>query len=59
MFSLLPGTEVVYLSKPSSCTTWSSLVSSGTLVPAMSEPRPSCGSGLPVSCSEMNTAGTV
>ncbi len=57
--SVLIRVLVVYWAKPRSVTIWSSLVSRATLVPAMSEPRPSCGSGLPVSCSEMKMAGMV
>ncbi|MCY1557058.1 hypothetical protein D9M68_938700 [compost metagenome] len=59
MFSLLPGSAVVYSPKPRSVTTWSSLASSVLSVPRKSPPRPSCGIALPVSASEMNTAGTV
>jgi len=58
MLSVLPGIEVVYWSKPRSFTIRSSLASSETSVPAMVDPRPSWGSGLPVSCSEMKKAGT-
>ncbi len=59
MFNVLPGNEVVYWPNPMSVTTWSSLLSSDTLWPARSEPRPSCGNTLPVSCSEMKIAGMV
>ena len=59
MLSMLSGNCVVYLPKPSSVTTWSSLASRDMSVPVYVPPRPSCGNGLPASCSEMNTAGTV
>ena len=59
MFSLLPGTCVVYRSKPRSVTTWSSLDSNDTEWPSRSEPSPNCGIGLPVSCMEMKIAGIV
>ncbi|MCY1373275.1 hypothetical protein D9M69_605370 [compost metagenome] len=58
MFSIEPALVLVYWPKPRSVTTWSSLVSSATSVPAMSEPRPSCGRKLPVRFREMKKAGT-
>ncbi|MCY1560533.1 hypothetical protein D9M68_976740 [compost metagenome] len=58
MFSVEPALVVVYWPKPRSVTTWSSLVSSDTSVPDMSEPRPSCGRKLSVRLSEMKKAGT-
>lgn len=48
----------VYSAKPRSVTIWFSLASSGS-PSAVSPKRPSAGIGLPVSCSEMNTAGIV
>lgn len=59
MFSVLPAVVVVYWPKPRSTTTWSSLLNKEISVPVIEEPRPSCGIGLPVSCSEMKTAGMI
>ena len=59
MFNLLPGSEVVYSSKPNYFTIWSKRSNSGTLVSTRLDPRPSWGIGFPVNWKEIKIAGMV
>ncbi|MQM40201.1 hypothetical protein KBTX_04248 [wastewater metagenome] len=62
ILKVLPSCMAVYRSNPRSTSIWSSVLSRcwPWAPPTSSDPpRPSWGRGLPVSCREMNTAGTV